>query len=434
MPIASPQDAPDCIFHSESATGDFGELATDNSWYDDDLTENAAGNIAYEDPAAGRFNLRERFTFDVRLQADDTDNGGLWLIQETAEGATHLLLRISSGGNIIYDFDGTEIIDQAIESWPGGGDPTATYTISVAMEPNPLTTGASDAYRTEVVVINESLPIVTEKVVATHAQPIDRTSSQFVIGAASTSELFGNIVGNTRYTGTILEVRVSSSFHTVTETVETFVDTTITPPTHAGIEFTEQPMPTVSSGAGSNGVFAGPIGMMGALSVRHTRSLLLSPLVNELISDEASTLLPIDSSDPTDEIDTGNFAYMGYLWRRPVPPGVNRLKCRMQIQSDNDGGSNEAIVVRVYSMNAPGTQSRPSTSPPQDSRYFVEATVPARNDGIGPIGGSWLDFSNLLRIATDYDGFTYLAISLQDTVNHRIYIRSVSIDPVIVST
>lgn len=415
----------DCVFRGDSATGTWSQLATDDSGVATNWT--AAVGYMHTTDTTGYLTHRTRKTVDMRFSAVNATTGYLYA-HRTSGGTIRQVLRISSTtpGLLEPFWNGAALTNRQTTVWPAGGTPN-TMVITWTFEPYRLTTGSSDELRHEIQVFNATAGTYEQFVffTATMSDP-----------AANATHTFGalNPAGGTLFTGTMLECRISKQFHSSVETRETYIDTSAAP-TLLGTDRMEPAMPTVASGLGNNEEFGGPVYALAARSIAQGRQLLWGPIVNELIksaewrdnADGASTDWAWEPNGTgEDEV------YLDLLYRRPVPLEATRLHCRVFVQTDwaSGIGSAQQLAVRVWSMSQPGPYHRPSTSPTEFERYYVESTLTA-DHGTTLTAGAWLDLG-LTRIARDNEGHTYLAVSIDfpASATQDVRIRAVVIEPV----
>jgi len=419
----NPYELPDCLLYLRSGDpGFWGDIdsivTTDQSGYGDDMTSGT--NCVYDDEgntSYTRFDRAER-TVDVRFFGAGTDVGGIWRHRQSSTLGSTARLDISTSpanGTLVCYVNGSSAHTYTIASWPASTQ--EEFVVCWATEPNPETTGASDAYRSELQIWNVTTG-EHEHTSFTHAAFQSSPSGQMIVGAISTT-------GSIDYDGLISEFRVSKAFHSAVESYETFIDDTAAP-TLLGEERIEFPMPDRPSGWGDAGEFAGPIYAMAARAVQHSDLLLVGPILNEQIKATAF----FDSSSSQWLIDdpqgSGQELFGGLLWYRPVPLTVNRLHVRLHVQTYPDSSA-LSYPMRVWSMSQPGPRYRPPTSPQTFARFYAPVTIPARDDGSTSLGGEWEDLG-LMRVARDRIGWTYIAVSWDLPAGQNMRVRAITVD------
>lgn len=203
MPVR-PERAPDCVY-SGNGGPTLSNLATDDSGLATNMT---TGSSSIYEASSTRADLIETRTVDFLSTFNDTDTGYMWIYSTGS-------MRLASGGVVDLYVNGSSVLSHTIANLTAATD--EDIVISWAMEPNPLTTGASDAYRSELHVWNITLGTY-ESSSATHAQQTSPGAGvAFVWGARNTSD-------GSPFTGSMYEVRLCSSFHSSTETAACYVD------------------------------------------------------------------------------------------------------------------------------------------------------------------------------------------------------------------
>jgi len=397
--MVDPATAPDCEFHGLSAGGgNLAQMAVDNSGWGTDISVDTG--VLVESTSA-RADLPGERTIDVRVQTDNGDSGYLYTYGNNSLS--------TSFGDVICEVNGSDIITYTVEEM--GGSPE-DFLISWATEPNPLTTSAADAYRSDLWIHNLDQD-TWEHATATHA-----------VASATGEDMvwLGSAPGTDQFTGVAYELRLSRAYHSSTETAETFVAVS-SDPTLAGVERLEFPVPTRATGAGDNEMYMGPIEAVAAKAVAANDLLMAGPSINEVCSGafaNDSTLTMVDPSDADFTMHTE------FLRRRPVAPSANRARVRVFLQQDAVGVT--SMDVRCYCANAPGPIAHPSASPDDYERYYVTATR-AADDGIGSGGGAWVDLGDV-RIARDIQGYSWFWLGFDADAIDYWRIRAWTVEPV----
>lgn len=406
----------------DPATGGTG-LEVDLSHQADNLS---VGTSSVYEASGARWDFTTLpWAVDVALVMNDTSAGYLYS-RET--GGLGIRLQ-ATAGDIEALVDGVVVatvtpVDAANED---------EQVITWSMEANPLTTGASDAARSELRCYNRSSGGYVQHVV-THAMP-SAAAATAIWGARTTA-------GADAFDGQLLELRWSvGRFHPASETREDFVALTA-PPTLVFESRREVPVPTRDSDVGAHGQFAGPVYQAVAAALHQTDLRQAGAIVAELYRSPAT----LDNSPLTvrrlDDPDGDGFILHGsFLVHRPVPRPANRLQVRVHVQAWRvDAELPSPITIRCYSMARTPLGLAGNAGPlPAWTRFYQEVEVEA-NDGSGTTGGAWYTFDPL-RIARDGTGDgTYLALAwsvggdaeLAD--NQRFRIRAWTVEPGIVDT
>lgn len=420
--MTAPQTIRDTLYYGVSVAGGvYAELATDQSQYLDNQTVGASWH--YEPSPASRFNVTAEWTVDVRFTANNADTGRLY-------NYSNIGLRLIAGGGIEPILNGGVLSGLTLPGIGAGGE---DFLVSWSAEPNPDTTGAADAMRTELRAWNLTDGSYT-KAVYFHAARTAGTADQ-IWWASSTG-------GLNALTGRPYACRFSSCFHTATETYEELVAASA-PPTLAGEERMQTiVVPPNSTGMGDEGQYAGPIALMAAAEVAQNDLRLAGPIVNEnyrsrvthrgdLVGDE-----PFTEEDADDVAWGGTYIYLPFRHYRPVPPGANRVRVRVHIQQWRTVGDSDDLIIVAYSMNRPSFHYRPPTSP-LALEVHRESVTRNADDGSGGTAGAWVTFDNL-RIARDIDGWSYfmLGFRVEDaggagSIHDQLWIvKSFVVDPV----
>jgi len=392
-------ESPDCEFHSESDTGSLAQLAVDDSGWGDDLVVDTSTVI---DTTAARADLPGQRTIDVRAEFDNTDTGYIYNFGNNN-------LRLDSGGDIVCAVNSSDVITLTCPSVSGSSE---TFLISWATEANPLTTGASDAYRSDLWIYNED-QLEWNHATATHA--IEASTAQDMVW-------LGSSPGNNIFSGDAYELRLCSAYHSSTELSETFLAQS-SAPTLAGIERLEFPVPPVSTYLGHDGMPVGPIEAMSAVAVSRNDLLMAGPIVNEVCTGDWAEDSTWTISDPQ---GSGYDFHLEFLRRRPISPSIARGRVRVFVQQN--AASAETLGIRVYSASAPGPNSQPGASPDDYVPYYVVTTRNA-DDGTGASGGAWVTVGDV-RISRDNDGYSYFWVALLPGSVTDYRIKAWTIEPV----
>lgn len=303
---------------------------------------------------------------------------------------------------------------------PGLTGAPRTLLVSWSTEPNPLTTGASDALRSEVNVLNVTTGQY-EKRVYVHTEIDHGIGPHDCIWFASTA------AGDNTHPGEAIAFRFSERFHTFEESYADFV-VEEPAPTITGRTNREMPVvPDFPSGLGDAGELVGPVYATVAADCRQNDLILASPVYQWVNQDrsrfpgdfQALESMVVPAPGP------GDFFLLGWTCgHRVVPTTCNRLKVRVHI-GQAAGGSPEEVGIRVYSMNrfpSPGFNVALES-------YYVEGSIDT-DHGAGTYAGEWVDLG-LLPIARDVDNRTWLFVALTEASPAiLISLNAVTCDPV----
>lgn len=394
---------PDTVFFGDSTTGIPGELRVDESQVATDMT--AGATWIYEASPATRYSeATEEWTVDAVVEMDNADTG---FIFATAP-SQRFSIRVGETAGLVRIRLGIGGVNTTIASLtaPGVSASPQRFLISWASEANPLTTGASDAARSELRIWNLDTGEY-DQTVATHA--FRDTGNGTATWAAQTT------AGGTPFSGTLYAARFGQAFHHSRTVRESFVDNVVAPTLH-GSARREVLVPTSTTGIGDDGEFAGPIYLQAALDNQQKDLWLVGPLVNEQYWDLVNHNGGLTASSVVwtvpDPDQTGRHLYLAYLYRRPVPLGVTQVAARVFVQQyRGDANPADNLHISLHSMSQPGPHTRPTTSPLEYTRYV--ATVSNADDhGSGSTAGEWYDLGPI-NIAKDKRGYTYLCLGFR---------------------
>ena len=406
----APQFAPDGVFSGDNGPSLL-ELVVDDSGVCVDMSSSPhRGSFAIYEPNSTRADLIDTRTVDFVCSLNDTDTGYLWFYHDAR-------MELITGGVISLRVNGTQILSHTIANLTAAT--VEDFVISWATEPNtPFTTGASDAYRSELHIFNLTLGTY-ETATATHAVQLSPGGggATFLWGAA-------DIVGGNEFSGTMTKLRLSSAFHSSTETREVYV--TQSEPTAIGETRLDWPVPERSTGFGDDAEFDGPIRMMVVRGMRSSDLRLVGPAINELgtgaWAEDSTWTIP-------DPIDADYDMHLEWIFRRPIPVHCDRVHVRAHVQQNST--SQIAVSYRLYASNRPGPLVTPEPSQ-STSADVVRATV-LRNadDGANLGGGAWIDFGSV-RVARDGEGYCYFWLGFDTPGGSEDYrIKALVVEPII---
>lgn len=418
--VANAKD--DTRFYGEDGGSGLSDLATDLSHQADDVS--VGTNSIYESGAQSRWNVTGTACWELDVDMDNADTGYLYSYETAGSGVR---LELASGGVVSARVDSTEITNITV---PDLGPLDDRVVISWSVEPNPLTTGASDALRSELRAWNVDHSSYVQSVV-THAAPTSISTT--AIWLARTTG------GSAAFSGSTTRVRFSAGrFHPASEAREDLVATTTAPSLTLETR-KEVPVPTRASGIAAHDYFAGPIYMAVGAGLDQQDLRQAGFVLNEQSRDAPDLDETFTTTRSISVPDAAGYTMLGqYLAYRPIPKTCNRLKVRVHVQAWRDGGAgdDDNIVIRIYSMNRPPDGLANANLEPAWDRRFQAITVNA-DHGSGTTGGAWFTFS-LLRVVRADNGFgTWLglAFDVQDaggagsTADQRWRVRAWTVEP-----
>ncbi len=219
---------------------------------------------------------------------------------------------------------------------------------------------------------------------ATHTPATTNTGWDFNVG--------GYGAGVSAYDVTDIDtVRVGSRFHSQVEAREDWVDESTAPTIDGVLRSAALPISTGTE-VGTSGEFAGPAYLWSGADARDADKRLVSPIVNVRAHAEF-VIAKDDYTTPGRQNDfrpvPGATQYrwtLDHLWKRPVPPGCNRVRGRAYIRMFTvDAGPCE-MFFRIYSIGNLPLKGAP-LSPP--IRYYGATATQQTDDAIGT--GHWID-------------------------------------------
>ncbi len=425
------------LYYAERAGGAFSVLGTDLSQYLDNQTVGASWT--YEATPASRFNVIDYWCVEVEVDATNA-NTGRFINYGTTAGNSALALRYGNTAGVVDAIMSTGGVATVVGqlTLPSVSGSAQRFIIAWAAEPNPFTTGASDAMRSELRAWNISAGTYAQSVFTHYV----RTSgtSDLVWWANSTA-------GTNAFTGTPHMCRFSAGrFISATETHEDHVATT-SAPTITGQTRIEQPVPEPGSVLADPAQFAGPVLAHVASNVRNADLRTLSPIVNEAYLERISYAGADFAGAPEQwsraAPDTDYTLLGAYTFLRRVPPRVDYVQVRVNAQQWRVGaGDDNRIHFRVWSMNRP-PQPVGSSVADHDAALVAYATSEATayleiDHGSTASDGEWVDLG-LCRVARNSEGRTWFVfgmwledVSMEGLMDdNRVRIHALSIDPVL---
>lgn len=411
----SPNQTPDCVFYGDSATGTWSELATDDSGEGTDLT--AGSSSAYES-SSSRANLTSGRAIDIHCEMNDSDTGYLFNWDKGSGVETGLQHNGFGAINVIVD--GTQV-EQIIPTMSAGAE--EEVYICWTTEPNISPKDVTEEMRSEIHWYNADTSVY-ELFSFTHRAETASASGDLVFGAQDTSD-------TNAYSATVYKVRLSSRFHTSTETYETFISQS-SAPTLAGNEYRPISAPDRTDGEiGNDGHFAGPVFILGAKAAEQHRMLLAAPIVS--IQDNIGDFALDDTDFGYLYSEDGIYLRLEHMFYRSVPDHITHVVPNIHFQQNwTGGGKAGSTVLRMYSMNTPNPSIAPLVGGGSFERYYSTDTV-SSNHGTGDTDGEWVELDPL-RISRDGLGRSCFCIATDIGVGSNVYqarVRAISLDPIV---
>lgn len=353
------------------------------------------------------------------------DNASAGVLVDHENGAGYRI-RVSAGGSVAFSNSSGTLKTLVAPSIAVGNQ---DYVIAWSTEPNPLTTGASNAHRSEFLIWGgaagaETLVWDT----AEHAVgPVSDTAT-FTVGGAFT----GGVL-TLPYNETIYSVRISCRFHTRVETREHFVAQTAAPSITglAACQFVVPPTEIFEeSGLGFH---IGPQYQAAAASMQTTRDRhrLLSYvwhwdcLTNSTTGFSDDMRTTVGSKHVVDH-GAGWQTPLCWVARRRIPPHVQWLRVRVQWATwETVPGVTDKVELRFH------TSDGPLANYTTESHKLIDRTADDTSSGAGV--NQVFDF---VRVNRAPNGYTYLWMSGRTdegsgSGNATYQVRSVDAMPVV---
>lgn len=374
---------------------------TDLSQYATDLT--VGTSVVYESTTT-RFNRGEPRTIGLIVTANNTDTGTLY---RHGTAGNLELLQFSSANTIRAYVNNTLVLTYTVT---GLGASREELVIAWISEPNPDTTGASDAVQSWLLVWN------------TADGTFDRTRfTHATKSLQSTTAYWGanDSIGTSAFSGTITEIWFENRCQSATEIAIDRVETRTEPSTSVEQDSEHQGIPVTPDTIDSRNYHHGPSLAWAANATRRLYRRTLSPFVNErcrVVPAWTSSLLT--GGDPFLRAPPGASAWamaLGWLHAAPVPETCSHAWVRVHVRSAVSSGAAVPIGIRVYSFSRPpGSMPIAVDAGPPDplESYYVEQQF--TRDDTGTNGEYTV--MGLLPIARGrggvHEGMTYLALAL----------------------
>lgn len=433
MPTPTPKH--DTVFQSDDGgtPDDWTALIVDDAQHGEDLTSGTT--YGYRTGAnSARYTVADGWCVQARVEAHTTSNGAIFARDDA--GTVNLGFGFDGASGVNFVVNGSTLKTLTIASLPTSPT-TDTVVIHWAGIPNPLTTGASDAYHNEIRIWNEDNSNAVVGTNFTSAIPDLSTPPDTIWGAADTS-------GTSAYDTDVIDLAYHARFHSTTEAYRDWISAA-SAPTLTGDAPIEVPVPDEGSGFGRSPELVGPVHAMAAAASRRNKLLTASPLINTVMLDD-----PWESGTTPDITQFGGtkvpgettwYWYGQFSYLCPIEWTYNRLKPWVHVQMNDTGtGGPYTFNCRVYSMSAhpyANDLSFPGIEPLDTVEYYYSEKTLAADHGNGTTGGAWMDFDPTL-IARMSDGeHTLIGLAIKITggttpSENEFRIRALSLEPLFV--
>lgn len=356
----------------------------------------------------------------IELKCDvDTATGGVLVDHNNGAG-----YRITVGAAGTITFSDTNGTLKSITA-PNVGALAQAYVIAWSTEPNPLTTGAADALRSEFLVYDVAGTTLSWDT-AEHAVAAASNTGTFTVAGVYT----GGVMTLT-YAPGVDAVRISMRFHTRVETREHFVSATPLA-TILGVKACQTiPLPAEVIAAGQ---IVGPGYQFAAASMQVTRDRhrLVSPIWQWLAPEQPS--LADDMKDTISyklvldmpELGVGWQQPLCWLARRRIPRHVAHVLVRIQWATwETAPGVTDKVELQFHCADGP-----PNSYVKMRSQLISRQV----DDGASGLGvNQSFDF---VRVERDAEGYTWLWMTARTDEgsgagNATYQVRSCSVTPVV---
>jgi hypothetical protein len=390
-------------------------LTTDLSQRATNLT--ASGAAGYEDPSPrtaldGTGNGR---SLEFTIEIDENHGGTLACHGRDIDADPAYEVRLDAG-SIVLECDGSSVASLAV---PNLGASVREYVVAVATEPNPSTTGAGDALRTEITIYDVTADEVAYAT-KTHAVYTVVTTGAFTVGGQWTG---GALVD--AFDGTITAVRVSARFHTKTETREHFVAATAAPDPD-GIEAVE--VQVLPSQVTEPGAIVGPQYQAAAhaMAIGRNRHRSVGPVIQMVTPSAPVFGAALSTTVPAwwvRSLGDGYSTHLGWYWRRKIPRHTDWLRTVVQWATWYTSGTLVSVKLRLYTSDEP-----PHLAQDWDSVTLSRTT----HDTVGGLGV--LEDFALVRVRRNAQGLTHVWLGAQIDVGggntNAFVVRALTATPV----
>lgn len=388
----------DTIFYGEGEGAAYNDMAVDQSQYGTDLTD--GGSWLYESSPASRFNVQAPWCIEADFYATNSTTGRIFTYGSS--GTSFLGIRIGNTAGVIdaiLTVGGVATVVGSL-TLPGVGASSHRFVAAWASEPNPFTTGASDAVRSELRAWNVDTGAYSQTVF-THA---DRTlGTSAVIWWAQTT------AGASAFSDDPNACRFSAGrFHTATETYEDFITRT-SAPTLTGAYTIEPSIVEPTSDLANPGQFAGPAEAMSAAAVAGAAERSWSAFADaNVIEYDVFTddLVLIPAQWRTAIGDAGHELCGDMLWYGRLPRAATHVL--VQVHIDQTAVSTvDTLSARAYAMNRP-----PNAGVCRDHDKALRTNYAQANWSSSTQG--WLTVGPV-EVVRDSAGLTWIGLALDVT-------------------
>lgn len=433
--MSTPSPKHDTVFQSDDGgtPDDWTALIVDDGQHGEDLTSGTTYGYL-TGGGAGRYTVAGGFCVVARVTLHTTTTR---MILNFRDGTVdEFTFRMATGSVLRLRINDTTILDVNIPSLPTSPT-THTCVVSVCGTPNPLTTGATDAFWYEMRCWNESNSNeVSGNSIAGPA--IDISGSPDVVWGAQTT------AGANEFTGEIIDLYYGARFHSSIEILRDWI-TAASAPTLTADAPIEIPVPDTSSGFASSDECVGPALSLAAASLHNNSLLTASPVVNMIpvVQTFQQGTQPDTTrwaSDNVQDTDVTWYWVGAYAWYPPVGLNYNKLKCHVHLQAYDSGVSGPYTTrVRVYSMSAHPDSldlAIPGESPAEELTYYYDTQSSSTDHGSGATGGEWLTFSSFPIARAPGEEHTFIGVAVRIVTGsgtpseHRWRLRAVHVEPV----
>lgn len=385
-------------------------VAQDASQYETALS--ASGGAYYEDPSeraaldgtgAGR-------TIVISFETSTAGDGALVVFGDDLGDPAY---ELSTGSGDVFAIAGGDyLLDVAAPNIDGS---SKTYLLAWATEPNPLTTGSSDALRSEFTLLDvDGNELLTTTV----------THEVYAAGSTGALSIGGRWDGSTMssvYNDTINEVAILSRFCSRPEIRERFVAQSAVP-TVEGITAVEVPL--LPSQVTEAGALAGPQYQFAAaaMQVGRNRHRLASPLIQMAV--RSAPWIPLDPRDGWPDawvytMPDGFHTSIAWLWRRRVPTHLDWLLGSVHWATRDTGSDPVDCSLRLYCSDK---------LPPLNGQLSSATLTRTTDDDTGL--GVFEDF-DLVRVRRDAQGYSWIWLAgYTEETNNEYRVRGLTVVPV----
>lgn len=329
---------------------------------------------------------------------------------------------ITAGGVVVFANGGVTVTTITA---PGVGAGAKDYVVAWSTEPNPATTGAADAQRSEFLVYDRAVGTLSWQAL-THTVVTPSPAGTFTVAGVWTGAM------TLIYALTIDAVRVSCRFHTRVEIREHFVlaSSPAAPTGPVAVQLVTPPAAMLEPGE-----LAGPGYQFAAASMQTTRDRhrLVSPVwqwsqLNFVaLSDNMRNAL-----GPRWVWDLGDGwqSPLNITARRRIPRHTSWLRVIVQWATwrTNPIGPTDTVELRLH------TADGHPNSYTNESHKLISRTV----DDLGPAGIGVLQVMDFVWVERGDDGYTWLWVSARTDGgsgmgNATYTVRGISVLPVVLS-